>query len=137
MPYSTKLATASYITAYIAAHHPDLMTSDKVAEAVADHPTRVRQFVAMLVKAGLLRSLRGSGGGLALAREPDEITLLDIYVAVEDSPALSVAMRENFTGWGASCHVDPILRGVFDKAEGQFRALLAGVPLTALYTPKR
>jgi Rrf2 family protein len=36
-----------------------------------------------LAKAGLVRSVRGSGGGFALARSPAEISVLEIVEAVE------------------------------------------------------
>jgi Rrf2 family iron-sulfur cluster assembly transcriptional regulator len=36
-----------------------------------------------LVKAGLVRSIRGAGGGFALARNPAQIPVLDIIEAVE------------------------------------------------------
>ena len=36
-----------------------------------------------LVRAGLLKSSKGPGGGFSLAREPDAISLYDIYRAVD------------------------------------------------------
>lgn len=36
-----------------------------------------------LIKAGIVRSQRGVGGGYALARHPKEITLLDVLEAIE------------------------------------------------------
>lgn len=36
-----------------------------------------------LVRAGLLKSSKGPGGGFALARDPEEISLYDIYRAVD------------------------------------------------------
>lgn len=42
----------------------------------------VRKIVPRLTAAGLLRSRRGNGGGLALARNADEISLLQVIDAV-------------------------------------------------------
>lgn len=36
-----------------------------------------------LIKAGIVKSQRGVGGGYALARKPEDITLLDILEAIE------------------------------------------------------
>lgn len=36
-----------------------------------------------LIKAGIVKSQRGVGGGYALARSPEDISLLDVLVAIE------------------------------------------------------
>jgi Rrf2 family protein len=41
-----------------------------------------------LVRAGILRSTRGVRGGFGLARPPDQITLLDVVVALEGDTEL-------------------------------------------------
>lgn len=41
------------------------------------------QILRSLVAHGLLRSIRGSEGGYLLARQPEEITLLDVYEAFD------------------------------------------------------
>src|ERR1044071_4497470 len=41
-----------------------------------------------LVRAGILRSAKGRGGGFALAKPQYEVTLLDIVQAVEGPPLL-------------------------------------------------
>jgi Rrf2 family transcriptional regulator, iron-sulfur cluster assembly transcription factor len=41
-----------------------------------------------LVRAGLLKSSKGPGGGFALARDPREISLFDIYNAVDGTTYL-------------------------------------------------
>jgi len=68
----------------LAARNPDgpLMLDDLVAGTGLP-----RDFVAKifqkLVRAGILRSAKGRGGGFALARRQHEITLLEIVEAVE------------------------------------------------------
>jgi Rrf2 family protein len=49
----------------------------------------VRRVVARLAWAGILRNVRGSGGGVALARPAADITLLDIVRAMEGGVALN------------------------------------------------
>jgi FeS assembly SUF system regulator len=48
-----------------------------------------QKLVSMLSKAGLLRSARGSGGGISLARPAAAISLADIIEAVEGPIALT------------------------------------------------
>lgn len=71
------------------------MTTDAVAKALEDHPARVRQIVAGLVRGGLLQSLRGANGGVALARPAAQITLRDIFNATEERGMLGVGLRAN------------------------------------------
>jgi DNA-binding IscR family transcriptional regulator len=120
---------------YVAARAPLQLTTDTIAEAVRDHPARVRQLVAALVKADLLRSLRGAGGGIVLARPPESITLKDVYSAVDDQPLLSLGLRASFSGWDGICSVSPVLAGLYEEMEQNLVGRLAEVRLTALYRP--
>lgn len=47
----------------------------------------LEQQVTVLRKAGLVKSQRGAQGGVALAREPENITVFEIIEALEGSPA--------------------------------------------------
>jgi Rrf2 family transcriptional regulator, cysteine metabolism repressor len=49
-----------------------------MAEELQCSPTYLVKTLRMLTKAGILRSVRGSRGGVMLAREPAQITLLQI-----------------------------------------------------------
>lgn len=52
-------------------------------------PPFLAKIVLALVRAGLLRSHRGAGGGIALARPADQITLLQVIEAVDGPLALN------------------------------------------------
>jgi len=134
---STKLVSAAYIMSYVAAKHPEQLTTDSIAEALKDHPARVRQIVASLVKAELLKSLRGAGGGVALGRPPDKITLKDLYLAVDDQPLLALGLRDGFDGWDKICSVRPIISALYTEMEGDLIGKLAKVRLSSLYKPAR
>lgn len=57
------------------------------AQTIADSQVVPMRFLLKimpsLIKAGIVRSQRGVGGGYALARNPQDITLLDVLEAVE------------------------------------------------------
>jgi Rrf2 family transcriptional regulator, nitric oxide-sensitive transcriptional repressor len=55
----------------------------RMADALRCSPSYLAKTANMLVKAGLLRALRGASGGLLLTRSPDEITLLDVVEACQ------------------------------------------------------
>ncbi len=56
------------------------------------------KIVPALTRAGLLRSQRGSGGGLTLGRSAEQITLLDVVEAVDGPLALNVCVP-----WPGEC----------------------------------
>jgi len=43
----------------------------------------LRKIIPLLAKVGLVMSVRGSGGGIKLAKSPNKITALDVIEAVE------------------------------------------------------
>ncbi len=58
------------------------LTSDFLASSVNVNPVVIRRILQQLKGAGIVEVARGSGGA-ALAREPDKITLFEIFNAVE------------------------------------------------------
>jgi Rrf2 family protein len=117
MVQSTKLASAAYIMAYVARHEPEHVTTESIARVLRDHPTRVRQIVAALVKAGLMKSLRGAAGGIVLARPASKIDFRQIYEAIGEKAPLSLAMRDDDPGRHYSCNVHPVLTRVYRDME--------------------
>ncbi len=58
------------------------VTSDLIASSVNVNPVVIRRILQQLKKAEIIQVKRGSGGA-DLARDPEDITLLDVYNAVE------------------------------------------------------
>lgn len=59
------------------------VTSNAIAATVGVHPVHVRRVMGSLREAGLVTSQPGPTGGWALVRDPKQITLYDIYLAVQ------------------------------------------------------
>ena len=83
MGNNSKFTIAVHILTMLASAKDSSLKSDYVAKSINTNPVVVRRIWANLAKAGLLLSRTGSGGGARLAREASEITLLDVYRAVE------------------------------------------------------
>ncbi|WP_298195187.1 Rrf2 family transcriptional regulator [Novosphingobium sp.] len=93
----------------------------------------VQKLVSKLAAAGLLKSSRGLGGGLKLARPAAAISLADIVEAVEGPIAMapcSVHGRHDCT-LEADCTVRPH----WPQVDAALRGALAGVALTQLTRP--
>lgn len=62
------------------------MTSEYIAGSVNTNPVVIRRLLALLRAARLVRSQGGPGGGWQLVVPAGEITLRDVYRAVEGTP---------------------------------------------------
>lgn len=95
----------------------------------------VQKVVSLLSRAGLLRSIRGAGGGLQLGRPAAAITLADIVEAVEGPIALTSCVEhgKHDCALEGSCCVQPHWALVNETMRGA----LAGVPLTQLAAQQR
>lgn len=83
MQISSRFTIAIHILSCIDMFEKDRkVTSDFLADSVEVNPVIIRKILGQLKSAGLINVQRGSGGA-AIAKPLDEITLLDIYKAVE------------------------------------------------------
>jgi Rrf2 family protein len=135
MSRSTRLITASYILSFIAANAPAHLRTDTIAKWVKTHPTRVRNLASQLVKAGILKSCRGAAGGMTLARNPNEITLRDVYDAVQDSPLIAEGIDNPFSGWEDHCKVYEVFENLFSNLEKNIRTELDQITLEQMFVP--
>ena len=88
----------------------------------------VQKLVSKLTGAGLLRSMRGAGGGLQLARPAAAITLADIVEAVEGPIALTACLDSDDCAVDHSCAVKPH----WPMVNAALRGALADISLARL-----
>lgn len=67
----------------LAGCNPEPRTRDQIAEATRVPKAYLSKVLQSLVRAGIVQAQRGPGGGMTLARAPDELTLLEVVTAVE------------------------------------------------------
>ncbi|TRY24561.1 Rrf2 family transcriptional regulator [Brevibacillus sp. LEMMJ03] len=77
---STRFSIAVHTLSLIAVS-PNDCTGDFIAGSVNTNPVVIRRIMGMLKKAGLV-DVRPGVGGASLLKDPSQITLLDIYRAV-------------------------------------------------------
>ncbi len=83
---SEAASIAIHSMAYIAANDKELVTSREIVSALKVSDTHLMKVLQRLVKAGLIRSIRGPNGGFLLTRPADHITLLTVYESIEGRP---------------------------------------------------
>lgn len=135
MARSTRLITASYILSFVAANAPKRLRTETIAKWVKTHPSRIRLLVSQLVKADILTSYRGKHGGLTLSRAPTQITLKDVYDAVQDSPLIAEGIDNPFSGWDEHCKVFAVFSVLFENLEDNIRTDLKRITLDKLFIP--
>ena len=90
MPTSTRFAVATHILTALAVTDGKPLRSEDLAFSVNTGAVVIRGLLSRLAEAGLTRSQLGSGGGALLAKAANEIRLLDVYRAVEDTELFAV-----------------------------------------------
>lgn len=103
--------------------------SAALAKSVNTTPSFVRRVMAKLSKSGLVRTTTGKSGSCALARDPREITLLEVYRAVEAPKAFAIHRYPAQRACPVSCGIKPALERVLDKAQDSMESGLAGITL--------
>jgi Rrf2 family protein len=81
---NTRLAVAVHILTLLERSGGEPVTSEYLAGSVNTNASLIRRLLSQLARAGLTTSQMGSGGGALLARPADQITLRDVYRAVDE-----------------------------------------------------
>ncbi len=102
--------------------------------AQSDKPTQIKeiskkakipqnyleQLLLVLRKAGLVKSIRGAYGGYFLAKEPEDIIIKDIFIALEGSIDVTQQQNDN-----------PVLELFYEESNKKLEAIF-DIPLSEL-----
>jgi FeS assembly SUF system regulator len=128
----SSMADYAVVTMTAAARHCGhaRVSATQLAEETGLPAPTVQKLVSRLTAAGLLRSSRGVGGGLKLARPAAAITLADIVEAVEGPIALTACCDAG----SHDCTLEDAcaVRPHWGLVNAAMRGALAEVPLTRL-----
>lgn len=107
---------------YLAVEKDRLATISELARAYGISENHLMKVVHQLAKSGLLESVRGKGGGIRLARKPEEIRLGGVIrVSEGEAPIVECFSAEkNACRIAPACRLNRILKQAFD---GLFQAL--------------
>ncbi len=117
MASNSKLAIAIHTAGMLAFGEQMPLTSKIIAESVDTNPVVIRRIIGNLVKHGLVEVKMGTGGGSRLTRQPREITLADIYLALEEGYIFNVPELEKSHCCPIGKVVRPVLKKFFGEAE--------------------
>jgi len=94
MKRNSRLSLALHTLSHMASDPKRVRTSAEIADHAGTNPVVVRRVLGRLREAGLLASERGHAGGWRLAKDPQQITLADVYLALDETLILSDDLDE-------------------------------------------
>ena len=109
------------------------VTTRRLADLHGLAPASLNKTLQLLVRAGVIRSVPGPGGGVALTRHPAEISFLDIVQAVEGVPGAfrctELRRRGRFPADPEACLAPCAIAATMADAERAWRQVLDDVSL--------
>lgn len=128
MKYSTRLSDAVHLLVFIHFYDGQNITSKAIAESIKTNPSYVRQLMAALKSAGILLSTRGIARP-SLSRVPEQISLYDIYQAVEGSKPLLHLDTHTNPECGVGVNIQLALQDYYDEIQEEINAKLKDITL--------
>ena len=128
MAANSRLTIAVHALAWMALAQrrgQELLTSEQVAASVNTNAVIIRRSLGDLRRAGLVHVRHGAGAGWRLNRAPRDITLLDVYEAVEGEPLFGLHRSEPNLECPVGYGIRPALSAVYGDVEKSLREQLA------------
>ena len=113
------------------------MTSAHLAESINAYPSFVRRILSKLSKADLIITTTGKSGCCCLAKKPTEITLLDIYHAVEAPKAFAIHTYPTQKGCEVSCGIKECMESVLERTQKAMESSLKKTTLAEVISDLR
>lgn len=118
---------AVHILTLMAWSDDEPLKSDQVAESVNTNPVVIRRMLCELSEANLVVSQPGAMGGSRLSRKPNEITLLDVYRAVECPGVFSLHRQPASRECPVGMNIEAVLGSVFAETNSAVEHVLSGI----------
>ncbi len=124
-------AIAVHVLSLIGLHPQHARTSEDIAASVGTNAVVVRNVIGLLRRAGLLETRQGVAGA-QLTRPPSEITLLDVYRAVNAPESVFRLHEQPSPDCPVGRNIQASLQAVFGEAQQALETRLERVTLADL-----
>jgi len=130
MNTSSRFIVATHILVSIAgrrmlAGEDRVLKSDMLAASVNTNPVVIRRIIGSLRDAGLVESTSGPKGGTILAKAPENITLAQIYTAVDNGELFHMHYGGPNKQCGVGKNIQDSLFEILDQAKNAMTKTLA------------
>lgn len=113
---NSRFAVAVHILTVVATSEGQPISSEFIAGSVNTNPSLIRRLLSMLTKAGLTTTQLGAGGGALLAKPAHQITLRDVYRAVDEGELFAVHREPPNIRCPVGRHIQALLESRFEAA---------------------
>lgn len=132
MAVNTQFSIAVHLLAGLAYREDKEATSGYLALSVNTSPSFVRRTLAKLSKAGLVVTTTGKAGTCRLAKKPGQISLLDVYEAVDAPKAFAIHNYAPQKPCLVSCNIKTALEKALSQTQKAMEAGLAKITLAQI-----
>jgi Rrf2 family protein len=132
MAVNIQFSIAVHLMAGLAYRGDKDTTSAVLARSVNTSPSFVRRTLAKLSRAGLIETVTGKAGACWLSRDAKDISLLDIYRAVDAPRAFSIHSYAEQKACAVSCHIKAALDKALDKTQKAMESTLKEITLAKI-----
>ena len=127
MSANSRLSLAVHTLTWLAKYKDvyEYASSERIARSVNTNPVILRGLLGLMEKEHLVSVQRGSNAGWRLARGPEEITLRDVYRAVESDELFALHHTPPNAACMIGCSIVPVLGDVYAQAQSVLEQELA------------
>ena len=132
MATNTQFSIAVHLLIALGYNSGRQITSGELASSINTSPSFVRRIMAKLSKSGFVSTTTGKSGFCLLARKPEEISLLEIYQAVDAPPTFAIHNYPVQNACRVSCNIESVMNKVLTRAQQSFEGNLGETTLAEL-----
>lgn len=136
MQVGQKFSIAIHILLSVEFFKDEKNTSEFLSQTIGTNPVIVRQIITLLKTANLVQT-RAGVGGVSLAKDPSEISLLDVFNAVNERENLFKIHENSPAACPLGGQISSLLLPHFQNAQESFKQSLAGINLQNLLNELR
>jgi Rrf2 family protein len=129
MSTSSRFAVAVHVLSLMAWSEDEALKSEQVADSVNTNPVVIRRMLCELAQNKLVISQTGAMGGSRLARSPEEITLLDVYRAVQCRGVFSLHRQHPSRRCPVGVNIETVLGQVLEEVDSAVERVLARITI--------
>ena len=129
MAGNSRLATAIHVAGMLSFAEQMPLTSEAIAQSCNTNAVVIRRIIGLLTRNGLVTVKMGTGGGARLTKSPGEITLAEIYRALEEGAVFEVPQFDETHHCEVGKVVRPVLSDLLQEAERGLIKKLSNITL--------